>query len=141
MEQNKSNRSPEQQWNMSVWSSLLGGYPMAKAQQPPMPSGNERLPPSVHSDGTPTMGNTKSIGSQSFDGDKIAWMAFLNEHAQKMGGWAFGQDRQVTEQMNNASRIDRSRREAYRKYIYAGGAMGYNDWLRESGLHSTYGGY
>lgn len=134
------NKQGEQQWNRHVWSAAMPSAPMREMDA----AANEReIDAAVRS---ANRQNNTVVGAQPFDGDRIAWQAFLADYSRRTGGRAYVGSRYgggVTQEiaMQNAARIDKYRRAAHLRYLAAGGTMGYNDYLRESGQHASQGGY
>lgn len=80
------------------------------------------------------------ISGQQFDGDAIAWRAFLEKNARSSGKPTIYSGGAVQEkQFKNAVMVDKWRRREYMQYIHAGGTMNYNDWLKHTGMHSKQG--
>lgn len=170
MARNRDDRSSEQQWNFHVWGNpyQMDAYQQERIGTAMSPQNRRELEITNEliaqgrgrsdamvdlqvqatqadqargGDGAP-MGGPNYVGPQQFDGDSIAWKAFLSRYGQATGGkWNRYQDRTIKKMQANAARIDAARRSDYLRYIEAGGTSGYNDWLIENDLHARQGGW
>lgn len=156
------NKQGEQQWNRHVWMESLDRNPFARynpesaAADYEATRGRSDAMTELYVDAnrldeerlgrSQARQNNTVVGARQFDGDRLAWQAFLADYSRRTGGRAYVGSRYgggVTQEiaMQNAARIDKYRRAAHLRYLAAGGTMGYNDYLRESGQHASQGGY